>query len=44
MMRLSNVTNDLRCIKSTDGRHEWIQENRFVYKCTKCGAIDDLLD
>ena len=44
MMRLFNVTDDLHCLISDDGRHEWIQENRFSYKCVKCGAVDDLMD
>jgi hypothetical protein len=44
-MRLLDVVDNLQCIKSKDGRHEWIQENRLSYKCTKRGgAVDEVLD
>ncbi len=38
------MSQDILCLKSKDGKHEWIEENRFSYKCTKCGTTQEILD
>jgi hypothetical protein len=38
------MVEDLQCLKSLDGKHEWIQENRFSYRCARCGTIQEKLD